>query len=627
MAETSMGLSYSESMLTFKQNLQRRVSPSIFIAVKSLKRTDRRKLIFIALFQIVLSALDLFGVIAFGLVGALSVSGVESHQPGNRVTFVIGKLGLSNSSFQTQVMVIGLTAAFLLVSRTLISMVVTKYTLFFLANRSADLSSRLVSKLLKGNLLNVRYAPKQEILYALTIGVDSIMLSVLGNCISLASDIFLLGILSIGLILVDPGMAIGTILLFVLVAFLIYRFVHKRVETLARENADLTVESNTKIMEVLSSYREIFVRGIRRDYAQIISNSRFRIAKNNANLSQIPNISKYVIEITTVLGAIAITATQFLLQNAIHAVATLAVFIAAGSRIAPAVMRIQNSAVAIRSSIGSSGYTMELLQNLENLTESQYFDSEAKASDAEFSPHAEMKNLSFSYPGSPNKVIDNLNLKIESGEFVAIVGPSGAGKTTVVDLLLGILKPDEGSVNISGHEPENSISMWPGSIGYVPQESFIAEGSIRTNIIFGFKAQEESQAKLSSAVEQSDLSQFLESLENGIDHILRQSGDNLSGGQIQRIGIARALYPNPKFLVLDEATSSLDGSSEESISKSIQRLRGKITVVIIAHRLSSVVSADKVVYLDKGTILGQGTFSELRKNLVEFDHQAKLMGL
>ena len=131
MAETSMGLSYSESMLTFKQNLQRRVSPSIFIAVKSLKRTDRRKLIFIALFQIVLSALDLFGVIAFGLVGALSVSGVESHQPGNRVTFVIGKLGLSNSSFQTQVMVIGITAAFLLVSRTLISMVVTKYTLFF----------------------------------------------------------------------------------------------------------------------------------------------------------------------------------------------------------------------------------------------------------------------------------------------------------------------------------------------------------------------------------------------------------------------------------------------------------------------------------------------------------------
>jgi len=207
------------------------------------------------------------------------------------------------------------------------------------------------------------------------------------------------------------------------------------------------------------------------------------------------------------------------------------------------------------------------------------------------------------------------------------VGSSGAGKTTLVDVLLGILEPDSGTVQISGVTPLEAISKWPGAIAYVPQDVLVTNGSIRENVALGYPLEAATDELVNDAIRIASLAEFVATLPEGLDTNLGERGAKISGGQRQRIGIARALFTKPKLLVLDEATSALDGGTEESISSDIQKLKGSTTVVLIAHRLSTVRDADLVLYMDKGEIVARGTFEEVRNAVPDFDRQAKLMGL
>jgi ABC-type multidrug transport system fused ATPase/permease subunit len=220
-----------------------------------------------------------------------------------------------------------------------------------------------------------------------------------------------------------------------------------------------------------------------------------------------------------------------------------------------------------------------------------------------------------------------LSLQIRPGELVAFVGPSGAGKTTLIDLILGVLNPGSGRVEISGCTPLAAIEKWPGCIGYVPQDVVIFNGTIRENIALGFDSEFVSDVQISEALKVAHLKEFVQSLPEGLDTRVGDRGTKLSGGQRQRLGIARAMYTKPKLLVLDEATSSLDGKTESAISESISELAGNVTVILIAHRLSTVRNADQVVYINEGKIVQTGSFEEVRRKVTNFDIQAKLMGL
>ena len=237
------------------------------------------------------------------------------------------------------------------------------------------------------------------------------------------------------------------------------------------------------------------------------------------------------------------------------------------------------------------------------------------------------KGINFSYPGKSVKAIIDFSLSIPAGSFVAFVGPSGAGKTTIIDILLGVLTPDEGEIKISGLSPMQAFAKWPGAVSYVPQDVVIALGTIRQNVALGYPALTATDELISSALRIAHLEEFVASLPYGVDTPVGERGAKISGGQRQRLGIARAMFTKPHLLVLDEATSSLDGETEASISEAIQALRGKTTVVMIAHRLSTVRNADLVVYLDEGKVLAIGSFKEVRDSIRDFDRQAKLMGL
>jgi len=430
-----------------------------------------------------------------------------------------------------------------------------------------------------------------------------------------------------GLFIVDPKIALSTLVVFGLIGFSLYKLMHKYARRLGLAESELTIGVNEKIVEVLVSYRESVVRNRRYYYSKEIEKSKYRLSNTLADISFLPSITKYVIETTVIIGTLAISVVLFLSQDATHAVATLAVFMASVTRIAPAVMRIQQGAIGIRQSLGTAQPTLALIESLQENSELDETENLLNTEHHGFQGIVELRQLSFKYPTKQDPVLKSIDLKVKEGEFLAIVGSSGAGKTTLVDVILGVLKQDSGEIYISGKPPLDSISTWPGAISYVPQDVVISSGNIRENVSLGLPSSEAHDAMVWRALETAQLSEFVKQLPFGLETQVGERGTKLSGGQRQRLGIARAMFTQPKLLVLDEATSSLDGQTEADISEAIQSLKGSVTIIMIAHRLSTVRNASRMIYMSEGSVLASGTFEEVRKLVPDFDRQASLMGL
>lgn len=602
-------------------------SSTVRKSINALPARDRPKIILVSILQIGLGFLDLLGIAAIGVLGALTVTGIASKQPGNRVQGVLDMIGISNLSFQNQVAFLGASAAILLIFRTIFSIIIIRRIFFFLSYRGAALSSTLVLKFLSQNLIQVQKRSTQETLFALTNGVSAVTLGILGNAATLLSDGSLLIIITIGLVMVDPIIALSSVLLFGALGFALYWTMNVRAQELGETSARLSIKSSQKILEVLESFRESVVRNRRNFYAKEIAKTRHDYSHILAELQFMPNMSKYVIESGIVIGAVIISGIQFWLQDAAHAVATLSVFLASGTRIAPAIMRLQQSAISIRANAGNAQSTLDLLDSLKNVEPIDSSDESLFTTHDGFIGSIKVTDVSLCYPTKDNLALNKVSLEMNFGESIAIVGPSGAGKTSLVDVLLGILIPDSGQVQVSNISPLEAINKWPGAIAYVPQDVTISNATFRENISLGYKQEKSNDHLIWDALDVSQLAEMVRELPNGLDTVVGERGSNMSGGQRQRLGIARAMFTKPKLLVLDEATSSLDGQTEADISQAIQNLKGKVTTVMIAHRLSTVRNADKVIYMEAGNILAVGSFDEVRSKVPDFDRQAQLMGL
>ena len=592
-----------------------------------LTRSDKRKIIAVIIIQIFLGGLDLLGVATIGVLGTLAVRGVQSVEPSGRIADLINFLGLNSFSFQSQVMLLGIAAAFILVLRTVLSVFFTRRILLFLSRRGAVISSNLISKLFSRNLDQIHHRSQQQNLFAVTHGVTIITVSIIGTSILIISDLALLLVMASGLILVDPLVAVFTFIGFTVIGFVLYKILHIRAMELGIKDSKLTITANEKITELLRTYREAVALNRRQFYVTEISKLRMDHAETLAEVTFMPNISKYVMESAVIIGALLISAFQFFVQDASHAVATLAVFLAAGTRIAPALLRLQQGFITVKNSLGSAAPTIELMEEIKYANALESVSDSPVFIHADFYANLSIKNLKFTYSKSEEEIIKNVNLELPIGKVLAIVGPSGSGKTTLVDLILGALVPTSGSIEISGCSPLESVTKWPGALSYVPQEVVVINGTVRENILLGYKQELIYDGQIIESLKVANLMKFVESLPQGLDTVIGEHGHILSGGQKQRLGIARAVFTNPKFLVLDEATSALDAETENEITNSIKELRGTSTLVIIAHRLSTVKDADLVVYLNDGRIEASGTFEDVRESVPNFDKQAKLMGI
>jgi ABC-type bacteriocin/lantibiotic exporter with double-glycine peptidase domain len=305
----------------------------------------------------------------------------------------------------------------------------------------------------------------------------------------------------------------------------------------------------------------------------------------------------------------------------------MAIFFAAGARITPSLLRVQQGIMTIRMALGQSKPTLDLIDDLVSTTSLNIDNAALDLHHSGFVPEISLSDVSYKYPNKSENAIEDFALRISKGKFIAIVGPSGAGKTTAMDILLGVLKPDSGTVLISGLPSLLAYEKWPGAVSYVPQDTVIINGSIRENVSLGFTLTEVTDELVLSALKIANLDKYVLGLPDGLDTQVGDQGSKLSGGQRQRLGIARAMFTRPHLVVLDESTSSLDVETEASISDSLLALKGSVTVVMIAHRLSAIRSADSVVYMDGGKIMAVGSFEEIRSTIKDFDNQAKLMGL
>jgi ABC-type multidrug transport system fused ATPase/permease subunit len=596
-------------------------------ALRILPKRAQVRIIAVSVIQVLVSLLDLAGVALIGVLGALTVTGVQSRQPGNRVQAILDLFGLGSLSLQNQAAALGAIAVFLFISRTLITIIFTRRTIFFLSRQSVIIGSTLVRRILSQPLIFLQSRTSQNFVYLTTKGANSITIGLIGTLITLVSDISLLLVLGVGLFVFDPLIAIQTVLIFVAIAFVLYMLLQNRARVLSEEQYKYSVVGNEQLLESMNSYREIFVRNRRDYYAKENEYVREKLSRIYAETTFMPNISKYAIEITVVVGSFAITGIQFALQDATRAIATLTLFLAAGSRIAPAVLRVQQGAIQIRSNIGTALPTLDLWDQLLASEELPKSPDHVDYSHEGFVGSISLDNVSLQYPDKIEWALRNISLDISPGSIVALVGPSGAGKTSLVDVLLGAIIPTEGEIRISNLSPIESITNWPGALAYVPQDVIISNTSIQENVSLGFPLEVVDELRVLEALEIAQLKGFALSLEDGIKTRVGERGTQISGGQRQRLGIARAMFTKPKLLVLDEATSSLDGETESQISQAINSLKGSVTVVLIAHRLSTVRDADLVVYMDQGRIVATGSFEEVRAAVPDFDRQAQVMGL
>ena len=600
---------------------------TIYRCLRILSPRDRKKLLGVAVIQIFLAALDLIGVAIVGILGSLAINGISSKGPGDRVEKLFSTLHLTDLSIQEQAAILGFTATAVLLGKTLISVFFTRKVLFFLSRRSAILTDDLLRRIIVQPLVKIQEYSSQQMLYTVTAGVYTVTVGILGTTVLIITDSALLLTLLLGMLVIDPLVALITILIFACIGLMLYSLMHLRMRKLGAKDSALSIESNQKIIELLGSYREIFVRNRQTAYIDGISKIRGELSNTLADMSFMPNISKYVIEMTVVFAAVLVSAVQFYFYDAAHAVATLALFLAASTRIAPAVLRLQQSSLVVKGSLGSASQTLRFFENLPPQPVSIKDLNVFPVVHPGFEGAVSVKGISYKYPNSTSDVISEVSLEIFPGEFVAVVGASGAGKSTLMDLLIGVLNPDTGSISISGTAPTQAVKKWPGAIGYVPQEISIIDGTIAENVLLGFNLTNTNEPYVVEALNVASMSEFVESKASNINTRVGEAGTRLSGGQRQRLGIARAMVTKPKLIFFDEATSALDGQTEAEISQSIQNLKGQVTLVMIAHRLSTIRYADRVIYMDSGKVVAQGSFEEVRRMIPDFEKQAQLMGL
>jgi ATP-binding cassette subfamily C protein len=570
--------------------------------------------------------LDIFGLLAVGVLGSMLASGLNDE---SSATFF--GISIAIESSQTYFWVVFMIAAFF-IGKSFVGIALLRLSSLFFARLEAKISSEIADFLYSGTLARLRGFSRGDVHFAILTSPNVAMSGLLMAGSSIVSESALFLSVFVVFLFVDFATALIISAYFMLLVVLFQLGINRRLRLIGQRLATSAVAMTNNIQDMTNSFREIAVFSKQPFFLRNYYKVRRQYALDNALLAFLGGLPRFFVESALMVGVLALIGYQFLRGNLFDGLVTTSVFLAGGFRMMAALLPIQ----AAIANVKTFGPQAELAQRL--LPEARIWQAEeserrlnqkdltAGMSDSKGFA-VSVNNLSFTHLDSSEPALKGVSLEVAPGSFVAFVGPSGAGKTTLADLILGINTPDSGHIDISGLEPTGLRELYPGAIAYVPQNPGMVSGTIAENIALGEAREAVDENRVWRSLEKAELAGYVGDLPNGIHSDLGAHADGLSGGQRQRLGLARALYTSPRLLVLDEATSALDAGTELNISTAIRNLAESTTVIVIAHRLSTIQHADKVYVIENGLIRAEGTFKEVRKTVPLIEEYVRLMSI
>ena len=564
--------------------------------------------------------LDVLGIMLVGVVAALGATQLSADDEGYRFFgFELPKLN------PTQLLLLVVFVLFVFIFKAVVAISLSRLLTSFVARVEARNTAALARHLLDGTLEDARRLSKAEFQFVLTESTKWTFTGLLNNIASLFVEGFLLLLVAVAFFFVDPVVALFAILYFALVVIGMQAGIARILKRAGEDAAASTVETVGLVSDTVDTFREITVLGRSELYLDRLNGSRTRLARSGATLAFLGGMPRYVVETALILGVVVFVGQQVFTDQLASGLATLGVFLAGAVRIVGAILPLQTAVAALKVNTEQSAPARALLSQLGTRRRRTTSELAGGAPVGDGPLGVEVKELSYRYAGEQAPTLDRVSMSIEPGQFIALIGPSGAGKSTLVEAILGLAMPSWGSVSIGGFEPLDLRERAPGDVSYVPQRPGLVGGTIAENVALGVATDLIDRDRVHEVLRIAQLEDFVNSLPNGIDASVGKNADAFSGGQVQRIGLARALYVRPRLLALDEATSALDAATEAVISHSLQELRGTTTLLVIAHRLSTVQHADKVFVLEGGRITASGDFPTLRANVPMVAEYVKLM--
>lgn len=597
--------------------------------LRSLRLLSRRhKIIFfgLLLIRVAINFLDILGLMAIGVLGAMLASGLNDRPS---ATFI--GITIEIASSQTYFWIVIVIASFF-IGKSFLGIVLLRLSSLFFARLESKMSSEIANFLYSGSLTRLRGFSRGDVSFAIGTSPNYAMSGLLMSGSSIVTESALFASVFVVFIFVDLSTAVIISIYFILLVVFFQLGINRRLRLIGERLQSSSIAMANSIQDMTNSFREIAVFSKQPFFLRNYYVSRRRFALDSALLNFLGGLPRFFVESALMVGVLALIGYQFLRGNLSDGIVTTAIFLAGGLRMMAALLPIQ----AAIANVKAFGPQAELAQRLlpearewkteeDQRRENQRILSNGFSDSGGFA--ISVVNLSFTHLNSSEPALKGVSLEVAPGAFVAFVGPSGAGKTTLADLILGINDADSGHVDISGYQPTSLRELFPGAVAYVPQNPGMVSGTIAENIALGEAREEVDEERVWQSLEKAELAGHVRALPQGIHSDLGAQADGLSGGQKQRLGLARALYTNPRLLVLDEATSALDASTESNIATAIRNLGESTTVIVIAHRLSTIQHADKVYVIEDGLITAEGTFKEVRKTVPLIEEYVRLMSI
>lgn len=513
------------------------------------------------------------------------------------------------------------TVIALMIAKNLFTLLFRWWSLGIMAEAHSEAIQAVMDLYGTSAYLHQRRRSSEDIFQTVNVYVPTSVSGVVTGVIQILTDgVAILAIL-LALLILSP-LATGIALVFFGgAAVLIQALLKPRIIRYGELIREANLRSWRYLSPAVDGYKEVRLVEAGAELARSYADTRREVNRHGRAATILGELPRYLLEIIMILGILVIALALFATSDQQEALTFLGVFGVASVRIMPALVRVLGTVSAVRSNSPNLQGLVDEVQSLRAETGREDQDEAAHA----FGPNDILfEDVTFQFPDATDPVLDGVSGRIPFGKTVALVGGSGAGKTTFVELLMALLAPDMGAITVGGASIHDHPVSWRRQLGVVAQDVYLLDQSVRENIAFGVPTELIDEDRVNRAVALAQLSDFVAEMPQGLDTVIGYRGARVSGGQRQRIGIARALYRDPQVLILDEATSALDNETEARITRTIEGLHGSITIVVVAHRLSTVKNADAIMFFSRGKITDVGTMSELVRRNPEFAELVRL---